>query len=221
MDDFSEAVAFVLHRYPKMSAHLSELVDRIAPGDLVLVGGLARSGKSTAAAVVAAGLRAAGIDNRLITLDRWIRPVAERRAGVHGRFDLDTALRAMQGWLGGAGGKIALGGYNRFTRTNEPGESLEVGPDTVLVLEGVPALDLFPDTERAVHRILVECDEADRRDRVVADLIARGSDPAEAEAIYQSRQGDEAPFVHAGGRTADHRLRLDAAFQSPEVASDH
>jgi uridine kinase len=188
----------------------------------VLIGGLARSGKSTAAAVMAATLRAAGVDNALITLDRWIRPLEDRKDGLHGRFDLDGALAALGGWLSGGGEDIALGGYNRFTRSSGPGGALSVRADTVLLLEGVPALDLFPQTQRRIHRLFVECDEAGRHRRVVADLIARGSDPAEAESLYESRQHDEAPLVQASRRAADQVLRLDIAFQSPPEASrDH
>ena len=75
--------------------------DKIAPGDMVLIGGLARVGKSSFAQVLAWELRLNGKRAVVISLDRWIRDFERRGPGVIERFDLDLAEETLRSWLAG------------------------------------------------------------------------------------------------------------------------
>ena len=211
--DMGAAVALILDDYPRKAALVAPLADAVGPGDLVLIGGLARSGKSRLAATLRTELRQRGLSAVSLSLDRWIRKEADRQPGVRGRFDMAAIHATFAQWLGGDASEITQPHYDRLTRKVRPGEPLTLPRDGVLILEGVPALLLALETGRRVHTVFVGADEDARHARVVTDLVARklaGAD--EAERLYQSRQADEAAEVLASAN-ARHRWSLDPATQ--------
>ena len=184
------------------------LLDRVAAGDVVLVGGLARSGKSTLAAEVASRLAARGLAACTLSMDRWIVPAAERRGGgVEQRYDTGLMARTLAPWLvDGRSLLVRLPVYERDTRTRgEEPLPFDLPADAVLVLEGV--LALLPGVgvgRRRAHRVYVRADEAARRQRVIDDLVARGiAAPDRARLIYEERERDESPVVRATQSTAE------------------
>ena len=214
MPDIGAAVSLILDDYPAYAAIDAPLAETVAQGDLVLIGGLARSGKSRLAATLRTALRQRGVAATSLSLDRCIRPEAERRPGVLGRFDLDAMRTALGPWFDGGAVDVPLPHYDRTTRRVRPGDTLNLDADTALILEGVPAL-LLPGltTDRRVHTVFVVADEDARHARVVDDLVARGLSTAEeAEAFYRSRQHDEAAEVLAAPR-AQTIWSLDSARQ--------
>jgi histidinol-phosphate phosphatase family protein len=203
--DVSEAVSFIETGYGATVALAADILSAVRPGALVLIGGLARSGKSTLASVVERELRKQGVSVLKIALDRWIVPADERGDGdVTKRFDNDAMLAALQPWL--AGGDLAADApfYDRVARARRDGLPLEAAVDSVVIVEGVPALLLEPVTDRPVVRVHVDSWEPDRQARVESDLLARlNLSPEAARAIYLERQGDEAPVVESARARAD------------------
>lgn len=213
MADIGAAVSLILDDYPRYAGIVAPLAESVAAGELVLVGGLARSGKSRLTATLRAVLRQRGVQAISLSLDRWIRPEAERGPGVLGRFDLDAMRAALGPWLEGGSADIALPHYDRITRKVKAGDTIHIAQDAVVILDGVPALLLPAITARRTRRVFVGADERDRHVRVVTDLVARGlSTPDEAERVYQSRQADEAAEVLAAAHV-EHHWSLDLAEQ--------
>ncbi|MCU4181159.1 HAD-IIIA family hydrolase [Bosea sp. BH3] len=220
VDDIAAAASFILDVYPSLTRQVSDLVSTIAAGDLILLGGAARAGKSTLSRVLADGLRSRGIACEVLSLDRWIHPEPDRKPGVLGRFDLDAMQQGLRPWLDGAGGKIPLPFYDRVRRRRLPDADLSLALDTVLILEGVPALLLSLDTKRPVHRAHVATDEAGRKARVIADLVQRGlASSADAETTYAARAADETALVQQAAPRATFVFDLDASFSDPERPS--
>jgi len=216
--DFPSAVDFIVSGYPSLAYLQGAFAAEVGPGDLVLIGGLARSGKSTLASVVRHELDARGLRCQGLSLDAWIRPEAERRPGVGGRFDLAAATDALGPWLDGGDLRFSPPFYDRFSRRTHVGEPIGLAKDDVLLLEGVPALFAEFATSRRIHRVHVQADEDQRAQRVIDDLIARGSDPAAARTIYEQRMADEAPLVAQSARSASHTLSLDSILSNPDRA---
>jgi len=211
VDDFAAAVHFILDIYPPLVAALAPILQRVEPGDVVLIGGLAKAGKSTLAGALAAELRAQGRAAAVIALDRWIRSIGERGCGVLERFDLALAARTLAPWLERRGDlRLQLPVYDRKTRLRaERLDQVELAADAVLIIEGVPALTMALPGSRRAHRIHVEGDETARRSRVLADLIGRGSAAAAADSIYAERMRDETPVVEAARLDAHEIVTLD------------
>jgi histidinol-phosphate phosphatase family protein len=212
VDDFQAAVTFILDDYPRMAQAAHPLLEKIAPGEVVLIGGLARVGKSSFAQILASELRLSGKRAVVISLDRWIRDLELRGPGVIERFDLDLAEETLRSWLAGdVSVELELPRYDRATRRRESQkDTLRLEHDAILILEGVPALMLPLSSCRKVHRIFIASAEEPRRQRVISDLIWRGADKEGATATYIERVRDESPVVVASRATADTIIDWDA-----------
>lgn len=214
-EDVGAAVGLITETYPRFAKRVAGLLGKLRPGDLVLVGGFARAGKSTLAATLAAEARQAGLAAQRLSLDRWIRPADRREPGVLGRHDLDEARRVLGSWLAGGDARFAAPVYDRWTRATAGFAPIEIDADEILILEGVAAFGLPLETARRVIRVFLETDEAARGRRVVGDLIARGADAGEAQAVYQARREDENPLIEAAKRSADLTITLDDLLTPP------
>lgn len=212
VDDVPEAVRFIVDVYPALSARLAPALERVRAGDVVLLGGRAGLGTSTAAHAIAWTLQDRGGSAVCLGLDRFLRSAAERGdADVTGRYDLAAATATLRPWLvEQASVELSLPWYDRRARLHHAAvDTVKLAPDTILVLEGVPALSLDLPGPRTVHRIRMDGNEAARRERVVADLVERGASPDDAMAVYAARRIDEAAVIEPGRTGADIHLDLD------------
>jgi histidinol-phosphate phosphatase family protein len=205
--DLAAAARLILDVFPRLEAIVASLAQSIAPGDLVLIGGLARSGKTSFAATLRTLLRRRGLAATSLPLDRWTRAETARESSVLGRYALADVAAELAPWLAGAATSVAAPHYDRFTRTSGPGDPVPLKADAVLILEGVTALlTPEPQTNRHIHRVFVEADEAKRRPRVVDDIVGRGLEARDAAIhTYEARQVDEAALVMPTAGLAEHR----------------
>ncbi|XXF78900.1 HAD-IIIA family hydrolase [Myxococcaceae bacterium GXIMD 01537] len=198
-----EAVDFILEGHAALSVRLAPLARDIAPGAWVGVGGLAHAGKSTAASVLRELLRARGQPASIVSLDNWIRSVGSRPAGgLADSFDYEAIQAALDRLR--AGERILMPWYDRASRARrEDGEMLQLAPGEVLIVEGVPALDVPALLERLDVKLYVEAPESERLERFVRDRRWRGQDEAAARGLYAAREEGEHPRVRATRARAD------------------
>ena len=217
--DLPAAVAFITHGYQLIVEAVVPVAQRVKSGDLVFIGGLARQGKSTLASVLRHTLSRAGLDVQILALDGFLRDREQRQPGVLGRYDLEAMRATLAPWLeSGAPVDVDAPNYDRLARRQSPRKTtLRLAPQSVLIVEGVPALLLDLATRRAVTRVFVDGSEADRERRVVDDLMARGMCSVEAQSIYDARSVDETPIVAVSAARADFVLSLDVFLADPTL----
>jgi histidinol-phosphate phosphatase family protein len=194
--DLPAAVNFILDVHPQLLGLAASRSAQVRASDLVLVGGLARSGKSNFSSAVAEALRARGLTVHRLSLDAWLLDESSRKPGVLGRYDLAGLAQLLhQRARGGVVADLSI--YHKLRRVQlKVGGQLTLRHDDVVIVEGTVALALtseFP----AAHRYLVEIDEPERRRRVLDEYRRRGLDDPAAQVIYDSRQVDETPVVLA------------------------
>lgn len=211
--DLKSAVSFILDQYPALSALCADLAGELSEGQLVFIGGLSRSGKTTLASALRLALEAKGRSVVVLALDRWLRNADERTAGVLGRYDmaaligLARKLRDRRQQL-----ELHLPFYDRMRRAQIAGaERAVVRPEDIVILEGTIALNLREQLDGASVGYFVEADEQLRHDRLLREYRLRGLGLAEAEAIYQSRLADEIPAILANLGKADRCLSMPLA----------
>jgi histidinol-phosphate phosphatase family protein len=201
-----EAVDFILEGHAALEARLRPLAARLRPGDWVGVGGLAHAGKSTTSTVLRELLRARGQPASIVSLDNWIRSVGSRPSGGLGGLQDSFDYAAIEAALGRlrAGERVLMPWYDRATRTHrEEGEALQLAPGEVLIIEGVPALDVPLPPGLLALKVYVEAREQERLERFVRDRRWRGQDEATARALYAEREAAEHPLVRATRERAD------------------
>jgi hypothetical protein len=87
---------------------------------------------------------------------------------------------------------------------------LTIAQDSVLVLEGAPALLVQAGAARRVRRLFATIDESERADRMQADYRARtGEDLRAARAAYAARSADETPVILDSAALADITINLE------------
>jgi len=210
--DLLEAVGFILDEYPLLCARCDEIATTILPGQLVFVGGLSRSGKSTLASALHLALHRQGRQAYVVAADRWLLSADHRSPGVLGRYDL-AAMTHAAGILADRDRdtpiEVALPTYDRLLRRRTGNiERLVTDRDDVIIIEGTVALHISTSLKQRGPAFFVETDETLRRVRVIREYRLRGCSEAEAEAIYASRQADEAPVILATASLADCRITL-------------
>jgi uridine kinase len=202
--DLPAALDFILNEYPKQLRRANDLTARVSAGQLILVGGLARSGKSNFASVLAESLRERGQSVVKLSLDRWLLDDAKRGAGVLARYDLSAVATILSDRKLDKV-NVTLTGYHKIRRQRiSTGEQLLLSPADVVIVEGTVALSLariFPEA----HQFLVEIDEDERQTRVLREYRLRGMSDEAALEIYASRQIDENPVIN---KMASSALRI-------------
>lgn len=212
--DLPEAVQFIVSDFPealkKARSALASISGSDSPGELIAIGGLARSGKSTFARVIQELLVRKGLEAEVISLDSFIKPLEERSEGVRGRFDYEAASAVIKKLAMRAPLELELPVYDRVARRCVPrGRKLQFTEKTIRIVEGVVALDLPVLVGNARARLYIEIDESTRMERFIADRIGRGEGKKEAFAIYEERERDEHAIVRGSASAATLIIRLE------------
>ena len=201
----TEAVDFILDVWPRIDQKAADVASKLRPGDLVLIAGLARSGKSSFASALAWKIRQINTATpKVISLDGWIKPLDERRSSdtVVDRYRLETMQRAISRALV-QGRALAIPVYDRRRRGPDQAYSLNLQPSDIVILEGVVALLLALQMGRRVVRIYISRDEDLRHSSMAADYRSRQFTDEEFAKLYAERQLDEVPFIVGTRATAD------------------
>jgi histidinol-phosphate phosphatase family protein len=219
--NLSSAVDFILYGHQRLKSLVEPIAHDLSPGHVVLVGGLAKQGKSSLSSALREALRARGLSSDILSLDGYLLDLDFRKPGVLGRFDLAAAKTAIACWLKGGQLDMSVPHYDRSTRTRARATTqLQLPANGILIIEGVPALFLELAGNRPIVKIFVANDEASRRERVLFDLVNRGKNLDEATGIYLNRQDDEARTILQTRDRSDIRISLDDVYsEKPRAKS--
>ena len=196
--DLGSAVSFILDHYPRLLAYCRQLAEGIGAGALVLIGGAARSGKSTFACVLRDALLIRGQRASVVSIDRWLKDEAKREPGVLGRYDMD-ALQSLIGQLENRERRpdiLTLPGYHKLHRKQIAAvERMQLSSADVVLIEGTVALAPKIQTETEIHRYHIVIDEELRKQRFLHEYRLRGHSDELAMDVYLARQADEFPVL--------------------------
>lgn len=208
--NLADAVEWILGGHAELTRRLASIAVEVSRGHrLVLIGGFARAGKSYAAQVLKELLHALGREAHVISLDGWLKPKSERAegVGVRERFYLAAATSTIAA-AAASGSRTLLAEplYDRLAR-NAITQRIEhsVGPDDVLIVEGVPALlmDELLALPRSI-KIYLEIPDEIRNKRLSQDYDWRGTPAEQQTATLAARELDETPIVEQSRLLADY-----------------
>jgi len=194
----AEAAALILDIYPRLLIYCDEVAAQIGAGAMVLIGGQARSGKSTFGSILRDALRSRGRGTVLLSTDRWLRNGAERGPGVFERFDMPALQRLVHDLADPRQRprNLALPGYHKLKRERiEAVETVSPAKEDIVLVEGVVALALETPGPAETHRFHIELDEGERKGRILREYRLRGCTEDEAQRVYQRRRDDEFPAI--------------------------
>ena len=207
--DLADAVDWILEGHAGLTRRIAPIAVQACLGSrLVLIGGLARAGKSYTSQVLSELLHALGRQAHTISLDGWLKPKTIRTegCGVCERFNLAAASASIsKATCSDSRFVLSEPLYDRLTR-NAGAQYVEhsVGPEDILIVEGVPAL-LMEDLLRlpGVMKIYVDAMPEDRQERLKKDYAWRGTQSDDLLATLTARELDETPIVERSRNLAD------------------
>lgn len=212
MPDLPAAVDWILRGHASMARQLLSVTAAAANARLILVAGPARAGKSCTARVMAEQLGAAGRFVHVLPLDGWLRPINQRLegGGVLDRYDMQAIMAALKPILEDGGRHwLQLPFYERKSFSAQLGPMRSIGPDDILIVEGVPAL-MDPALRAASDvRVFVDVDDVQREQRLHADYAWRGEPLDRVDRRFRSRNQDELPIVRDSSAYATHHISSD------------
>ena len=215
--DLADAVEWILDGHAELTRRLAPIAVEVSRGRrLVLIGGLARAGKSYCAQVLKELLHVLGRQAHAVSLDGWLKSKLERAegVGVRERFDL-AAASAVIAAAASSSSRVVLSEplYDRFSRSAGTQHiQHSIGPDDVLIVEGVPALLL--DELLALPgamKVYVDVTRDIRNARLEQDYAWRGTPAEERLAMLSKRELDETPLIVQSRSRAD--FVVEQAFQ--------
>ena len=159
------------------------------------------------AQVLKESVQALGRSAHVLSLDSWLKPQGERAEGkgVMTRFDIDGLVATMASFVGRADRhELELPVYDRARRAmyDRPVRA-SIGPDDLIIVEGVPALLHAVLLKLAAVRVHVEMPEPERMAHLRADYRWRGETEAAIDALVASRAVDESIPVRDARSRAD------------------
>jgi histidinol-phosphate phosphatase family protein len=198
--DLNEAADFITSRHTALLERARTLVPPVAPGSILAIGGLSRSGKGLWASLIREVLAERVQKAHVLPLDAWLRSEPERPGGdVRTRFDLDAiATIAERLSRREAPVDLIVGAYDRARRRHvDSSREVTIEPSDIVIFEGVLALDIERLRRVSSITFFVECSEGVRRRRFEKEYGLRGYSAAAIQKLYQAREMDEHPIVRA------------------------
>lgn len=209
--DLSSAVDLILFRYPNALVQARQLISAVKPASIILIGGQARSGKSSFATVLKDALSEKGFHVHVISTDSWLLDADKRGAGVAGRHALDDLKRLVCLVMEPSArpATLVLPAYRKQSRQHILDvQSISLAQGDVIIFEGVIALALL-NADGSHLRFFVHLDETERCRRIVREYRLRGLSVNKALEIYEERLLDEVPYIQnleAGARVVSNPL---------------
>jgi histidinol-phosphate phosphatase family protein len=204
------AVQFVLQEHPRLVNLVKQFSGKILAGDVVLIGGLSRSGKSTLAHCLKDALAQQGIRSCVVPVDGWLKALDERGQTVLERYDIPALNLVLEKLANRQQSlKLAIPIYSKRALITQHVIEEMIEPADVVIVEGTIALELeAPRSKAQVHRWYVELDEGQRKARVIKEYGLRGKTELEAQQIYAQRQQDETPLIGLSKSKASEHINL-------------
>lgn len=207
--DLQAAINLALHGHAAIVRQLFDICSQAAKARIVLIGGCARSGKTTVASVLSEMMSESGRVVHVISLDGWLKPLEDRTEGdgVTGRYDMD-AVRGLLLPLIASGSRhaISIPQYERKSRSFQKPIDYSVGPDDLLIIEGVTGLLDKQLLDHAEVKIYVDVSDEIRMARLEEDYAWRGENQNDFGSRLALREKDEVPMVRASASCATHRV---------------
>ncbi len=200
--DLKEAVDFIVDE-PYNYVFENILSPSLKKPSVVLIGGNARTGKSTLASYIKWKMERNNRKVLKISLDNWILPENKRKAckNVYDRFQLEKMEEDIQQIL--AGIKITVDQYPLHPERVPSGISYQYTGEEIILIEGVVALSSAIIRKLAHYKIFMVIDRKKHRERVGHFYSWRGKIPDETEQLYRQRLQDEYQLIEKERKLAD------------------
>jgi len=208
--DLDTAVDFVLFGYNALIRKILPVLPSLINKRLILIGGPARAGKSTLAKALSNIISDTGVKSHVISLDGWLKPKDERKEGegVMKRYDIEHFLSILDSVICNKQRmQIEIPIYDRLKQSTFFNHQITIGPEDLLIVEGVTALLSNEMNKLTDCRIYIDIDENQRNERLLADYSWRTDNLNDVKMKLNSRLSDEVKEVRISAKYSTIRIK--------------
>lgn len=207
--NLSNAVDFILSGYNRLVNNLFPILKSLSESRLILIGGPARSGKSTVSQIINHLLQFSGKNVHVISLDGWLYPLKDRveGEGVLKRYNLPEIKSLFIPIIKSKERhQISIPIYDRLNRKSNKSKCISIGANDIIVLEGVVALmddDLCKISNQC---IFMDVEKTERNNRLYLDYSWRNTNFEILQKTLESRANEELQEVYKSSKNANFKI---------------
>jgi len=223
----------------KIRMAADKILKNMKSSPLVLLSGPSGSGKTTTAMKIAEELNARGVGTHYVGMDDYFKTVDQTTPRTpEGTYDLESPLCLDMDLLNDHFTKLSRGErifvpkyeFACQMRSHEPGKSLKLGKDEVVIFEGIHALnDMITDVHPEAFKLYISA----RSDvefegkivfkrtwfrlvrRLVRDYNFRGSDPQETMSMWGNVRRGELTYISPYKNKANYQFDTSLPYELP------
>ena len=213
-NDLQETVQFIVYGYDRLldiiKKTLSNKDTTVKENQVIAIGGLSRSGKSTFSSVLLRYLKAVGKRVKIIRLDNWLVSDDERTPdmNVRDRYDYSSIRADVNALLEG---QMITGNRNHPNRRKggQNVESVFLEASDILIIEGEVALDHDYIREKATISYYTEISEGLRKKRFYDYCHYSLFTENQISSLYEKRNTYEEKIIEQSREFATHKIDMD------------
>ena len=212
MPDLNSSVDWILNDYKIVFDKLLPITLESLNQRLILIGGVSRSGKSTAAQVMKEQFLKFGKTAHIINIDGWLKPKFERKeeSGVLLRYNVENLMSSIVPIISSTSTEyLNCPIYDRKLNNSDSFCGYLISSNDTLIVEGVIVLLLKELYSLSKRRIYIESTPSKVSNRFYIDYLWRGLSREEINKIYISRQKDEFNAIKNSIKIANYVIRDD------------
>ena len=226
----------------KVSAAADKIIANLHTSPIVLLSGPSGSGKTTTAMKISEELHRRGIGTHYVGMDDYFKTVGASTPRLpDGSYDLESPLCMDMDLLNRhftmltRGERIYVPKYEfaRQMRSDEPGKSIRLRDDEVIIFEGIHALnDMITEHHPEAFKLYISA----RSDvtfggkivfkrtwfrlvrRMVRDYNFRGSDPLDTMCMWANVRRGEISYISPFKDKADYQFDTSFAYELPVMS---
>jgi histidinol-phosphate phosphatase family protein len=205
--DLEDAVDWSMFAHTELTSKAKLHLTKVMESRVVLIGGLARCGKSSLAQIFCECAQQHKKNVKIFSMDNWLIPENKRSTtgGVLDRFNMESIVDFVC-LIKDANTKIkySVQQYDRLTKSfNSEPFLVRIEKDDIVIIEGVPALCDNQLLEISDLSFYIDCDEKARKYKMLRDYLWRGLSKDQFEILYTRREKDEHSVIRKSMKNAD------------------
>ena len=202
-DDLSDAVNMITDFVPAALRFIDSIINEVLSHRLIFITGLSRAGKTMVASLLRDRLSRDGFSSAVLELDRFLRSDRTESMTLVEKYDLPLARKYIDDFFSNNMSKYVDQSFISKTSTILEYSKQNLCPESVLIVEGLPAFELASDWSPLVPRVFVSRDESDRADSFIKKYKNRGMTLENIMALWESRSASEDEFIKRKSKDAE------------------
>jgi D,D-heptose 1,7-bisphosphate phosphatase len=213
--DVDSAVDFILDQAPQIDDFMFQNLADLKPNSVVLISGLARTGKSILANNIRWYLNRAGFSAHILEMDVFLKTERSETTPALDRYDFGAVMECVDLFANGDMSMFHDRGFEHKSGNIHSYGYEAVGEKPILLVDGTYSAELRDKYNKNVVTIYVECEDSIREKRFQEKYYSRGLDTSKINSLWRRRGALEDTEI------IKYRKNTNYIYQSLTIKNEH